>query len=315
MQKIMVEMKDVCKSFKEQSVLEDVNLKLENGKIYGFIGKNGCGKSVLLKMVAGLVVPTSGTVYVDGVLLKKGEYPKDMGVILDCTGFLPEFTAYENLRSLAEIRGVIGDAEIAEALERVGLSSDAKKMYRKFSLGMKQKLAIAQAFMEKPKLLLLDEPMNSLDEESVQSMRKMFREYVEENNAVMLLTSHNMEDIDCLCDCVFEIKNKRVMSGILKKEIDKSDENIVEYIQDLVLDFENILSLDKVLVKKALHNVDKEELVKALYVVSPECIEYFQSMYPNINFINERQKRGSISIQEALESNRKIVEIINSTLL
>lgn len=211
MQNIMVEMNGIYKSFKEQMVLEAVDLQLEAGKIYGFIGKNGCGKSVLLKMIAGLVTPSEGSICVDGELLKKGEYPKDMGVVLDCTGFLPEYTAYENLRSLAEIRGVIGDAEIAEALERVGLSDAAKKKYRKFSLGMKQKLAIAQAFMEKPKLLLLDEPMNSLDEESVQSMREMFKEYVKETNALILLTSHNMEDIDCLCDSVFEIKNRKVL--------------------------------------------------------------------------------------------------------
>lgn len=211
MQKIIVEIKGVYKNFQEQMVLEAVDLQLEAGKIYGFIGKNGCGKSVLLKMVAGLVTPSEGSIFVNGELLKKGEYPKDMGVVLDCTGFLPEYTAYENLRSLAEIRGVIGDAEIADILERVGLSGDAKKMYRKFSLGMKQKLAIAQAFMEKPKLLLLDEPMNSLDEDSVQDMREMFQKYVKENSALILLTSHNREDIECLCDSVFEIKNRKVL--------------------------------------------------------------------------------------------------------
>lgn len=207
---IILEMKNVSKHFKGQSVLEGVNLQLESGKIYGFIGRNGCGKSILLKMASGLAAPSEGNVYIDGKLLKKGEYPKDMGVVLDCTGFLPEYTAYENLRSLAEIRGVIGETEITEALKQVGLLEDSTKMYRKFSLGMKQKLAIAQAFMEKPKLILLDEPMNALDEESVKAMREMFKAYVEETKAVILLTSHNMEDIDLLCDEVYEIKNRKV---------------------------------------------------------------------------------------------------------
>lgn len=210
MKKNMIEIKEVYKSFKDYNVLEDINLQFEKGKIYGIIGKNGAGKSVLLKMIVGLITPTRGMVYIKGDILKKGEYAKNVGVILDNTGFLPELSAYENLYSLAQIRGVVGTKEIEAVLKNVGLERDSKKVYGKLSLGMKQKLAIAQAFMESPEILLLDEPMNSLDEGSVNSMREMFRKYVEEKNATMIITSHNMEDIECLCDDVFEIKNSRI---------------------------------------------------------------------------------------------------------
>lgn len=213
MQKYMIEIKDVHKDFRGQSVLEDINLQLEPGKIYGLIGKNGSGKSVLLKIIAGLIPPTKGNICIDGELLKTGEYPKDIGVLLDCTGFLPELTAYENLYSLAEIRSIIGRKEIEDVLECVGLNANEKKTYRKFSLGMKQKLAIAQAFMEKPKIVLLDEPMNSLDEDSVKNMRDMFKQYVREYNAAMIITSHNRDDIDNLCNCVFEIKNRKIVEA------------------------------------------------------------------------------------------------------
>jgi len=213
MQKYIIDIKNVHKEFAGQRVLEDVNLQFEAGKIYGLVGKNGSGKSVLLKMIAGLIIPTEGSIYIDGNLLKRGDYSKDTGVLLDCTGFLPELTAYENLRSLAEIRGIIGKKEIDEMLEVVGLSANAQKLYRKFSLGMKQKLAIAQAFMEKPRILILDEPMNSLDESSVEDMRSMFRHYVEEYHATMIITSHNKEDIESLCNYVFEIKNRKIVTA------------------------------------------------------------------------------------------------------
>lgn len=213
MQKYIIDIKNVHKEFAEQRVLEDVNLQFEVGKIYGLVGKNGCGKSVLLKMIAGLIVPTEGSICIDGNRLKKGDYPEDTGVLLDCTGFLPELTGYENLRSLAEIRGIIGAKEIEEILEMVGLSDNAQKLYRKYSLGMKQKLAIAQAFMEKPRILLLDEPMNSLDESSVEDMRSMFKRYVEEYHAAMIITSHNKEDIESLCNYVYEIKNRKIVTS------------------------------------------------------------------------------------------------------
>ena len=186
---------------------KNVNLKLESGKIYGLVGRNGSGKSVLLKIMTGLMEPSDGIIKYGGIPLKKGQYAKDVGIVLDCIGFMPEYTAKENLLLLAKINKETGEERINEILKQVGLEPDSKKVYRKFSLGMKQKLAIAQAFMEEPKVLLLDEPMNALDEQSVQDMRIMFREYVNKKPAIMVITSHHKEDIEILCDQVYSIKN------------------------------------------------------------------------------------------------------------
>ena len=184
-----IELNNVSKNFKNQTVLENVNLKLESGKIYGLVGRNGSGKSVLLKIMTGLMEPSDGIIKYGGIPLKKGQYAK------------------ENLLLLAKINKKTGEERINEILKQVGLEPDSKKVYRKFSLGMKQKLAIAQVFMEEPKVLLLDEPMNALDEQSVQDMRIMFREYVNKKPAIMVITSHHKEDIEILCDQVYSIKN------------------------------------------------------------------------------------------------------------
>ena len=184
-----IELDNVSKNFKNQTVLENVNLKLESGKIYGLVGRNGSGKSVLLKIMTGLMEPSDGIIKYGGIPLKKGQYAK------------------ENLLLLAKINKKTGEERINEILKQVGLEPDSKKVYRKFSLGMKQKLAIAQAFMEDPKVLLLDEPMNALDEQSVQDMRIMFREYVNKKPAIMVITSHHKEDIEIMCDQVYSIKN------------------------------------------------------------------------------------------------------------
>ena len=184
-----IELDNVSKNFKNQTVLENVNLKLESGKIYGLVGRNGSGKSVLLKIMTGLMEPSDGIIKYGGIPLKKGQYAK------------------ENLLLLAKINKKTGEERINEILKQVGLEPDSKKVYRKFSLGMKQKLAIAQAFMEEPKVLLLDEPMNALDEQSVQDMRIMFRKYVNKKPAIMVITSHHKEDIEIMCDQVYSIKN------------------------------------------------------------------------------------------------------------
>ena len=184
-----IELDNVSKNFKNQTVLENVNLKLESGKIYGLVGRNGSGKSVLLKIMTGLMEPSDGIIKYGGIPLKKGQYAK------------------ENLLLLAKINKKTGEERINEILKQVGLEPDSKKVYRKFSLGMKLKLAIAQAFMEEPKVLVLDEPMNALDEQSVQDMRIMFREYVNKKPAIMVITSHHKEDIEIMCDQVYSIKN------------------------------------------------------------------------------------------------------------
>lgn len=211
MEHYAVELEHVDKRFQGNEVLSDVNMRLGPSGIFGLVGRNGSGKSVLLKIIAGLMAPTNGSVRIHGEMLKEGYYAKDTGIILDCTGFLPEYTARENLRWLANIRRIESNESIDELIRKVGLNPETRQPYRRFSLGMKQKLAIAQAFMEKPRLLLLDEPMNALDEESVAEMRDFFRDYIDQTGAVMIMTSHNREDIQSLCDMTYQVRDGKVL--------------------------------------------------------------------------------------------------------
>lgn len=206
-----VNLVDVSKSFFREPVLEHVTLTLEPGHIYGIIGRNGSGKSVLLKIISGLINPDSGSVRVFGKLVDKGNYAPNCGIAFDCTGFLGGETARTNLRLLADISKQVTYEEVDEWIRRVGLDPNSKQHYRHFSLGMKQKLLLSQAFMEQPRLLLLDEPMNALDEESIDDMRALIREYCDKKDAIIVLTSHNMEDIHQLCDKVYRIQKHQLI--------------------------------------------------------------------------------------------------------
>jgi len=206
----MVELIGVSKSFRQQTVLKDVHLSLQQGRIYGIVGRNGSGKSVLLKLICGLMLPTEGSVTVCGKLLKDGAFAEDVGILLDNTGFLPRLSAFDNLKSIAVIRNVAADERIRDCICQVGLDADSKKPVGKYSLGMKQRLGIAQAIMERPKLLLLDEPMNALDEGGVKDMRLLLKDYQRENQATILLASHNREDIEELCDEVYVIRDQKI---------------------------------------------------------------------------------------------------------
>ena len=205
-----IELNHVTKEFKNTAVLQDITLALETGRTYGIVGRNGSGKSVLLKLICGLMLPTEGSVTVGGKLLKDGAFAEDVGILLDNTGFLPRLSAFDNLKSIAVIRNVISDARIRECISQVGLDADSKKPVGKYSLGMKQRLGIAQAIMERPKLLLLDEPMNALDEGGVKDMRALLKAYQKDENATILIASHNREDIEELCDQVYVIRNHTV---------------------------------------------------------------------------------------------------------
>ena len=318
-----IELDNVSKNFKNQTVLENVNLKLESGKIYGLVGRNGSGKSVLLKIMTGLMEPSDGIIKYGGIPLKKGQYAKDVGIVLDCIGFMPEYTAKENLLLLAKINKRIGEERISEILKQVGLEPDSKKVYRKFSLGMKQKLAIAQAFMEEPKVLLLDEPMNALDEQSVQDMRIMFREYVNKKPAIMVITSHHKEDIEILCDQVYSIKNGYVIDHIKagqamkiyeylklgdldcsvaiiknaksnkmgKKDIIKIDEkinidfNVLGYIDHNITI--NIIENNKKI--KKFHPDLEEELINIVKCKNPRCITSIERGLKQICVLKDKE--------------------------
>lgn len=195
--------KNVSKSFDGIEVLHDVNLDLEEGKIYGFIGRNGSGKSVLFKIICGLYYPTSGSVIVDGVdIHKKDVFPNDMRVLIEKPNFLPNLTGLENLKLLASIQNKITEEDIILILDKLNLKKDMNKLYHKYSLGMKQKLAVAQVFMENPKMMIFDEPFNGIEEKTVEVIKKILLEE-KKNGKIILISSHIKEDIEELADTIY----------------------------------------------------------------------------------------------------------------
>ena len=203
----------VTKIYGQQTVLDDVSISCQPGKIYGLVGRNGSGKTVLLKCICGLVQPNSGEVWVwDKQVGKDVDYPDNLGFIIESPGFLPHESAMSNLKHLASIRGRVGAAEIRKSIELVGLDPDDKKHVGKYSLGMRQRLGIAQAMMENPDLLILDEPMNGLDNQGVQHIRSVLKE-LKHRGKTILLASHFKEDIAYLCDEVYQMD-----AGILMKQ-------------------------------------------------------------------------------------------------
>lgn len=195
--------KNVSKSFDGIEVLHDVNLDLEEGKIYGFIGRNGSGKSVLFKIICGLYYPTSGSVLVDGVdIHKKDVFPNDMRVLIEKPNFLPNLTGLENLKLLASIQNKITEEDITLILDKLNLKKDMNKLYHKYSLGMKQKLAVAQVFMENPKMMIFDEPFNGIEEKTVEVIKKILLEE-KKNGKIILISSHIKEDIEELADTIY----------------------------------------------------------------------------------------------------------------
>lgn len=203
----------VSKDFKGARVLNNVNVSFEQGKIHGIIGRNGSGKTVLIKTICGFIHPDQGCVVVDGkVIGKEVDFPQNIGAIIEAPGFLPTVSAYKNLEYLASLRGVIGKDEIRKAISLVGLDPDDKKHVGKYSLGMKQRLGLAQAIMENPDILILDEPMNGLDNTGVSEMRKLLLQFKADGKTIIIV-SHNSEDISMLCDTVHEMDR-----GILTKQ-------------------------------------------------------------------------------------------------
>ena len=201
----IISVSNVTKKFRENIVLDNVSLDIDQGSVTGLVGRNGSGKTVLMKCILGLVSPTSGTITVRGKQVGKDiDIPDNVGVIIETPGFLPNFSAYNNLMQLAKIRRKIGKAEVRAAIEKVGLNPDDKKHVGKFSLGMRQRLGLAQAIMENPDLLILDEPMNGLDKDGVADMRQYLLALKEQGKTI-LIASHSAEDIDVLCDTVCEM--------------------------------------------------------------------------------------------------------------
>ncbi len=201
----MVEIRGLSKAYRKNMLFECADFDVNKGAVCGIVGKNGTGKSVLLKMICGLVLPDEGVIKVDGNDVEDGKFPQNIGVILDCAGFLPQCSGIENLSIIAKVRNVVGRDELENVMRRVGLDPALKVKVGKYSLGMKQRLALAQAIMEKPDLLILDEPMNAIDAETVVEMRALLKKLNEKEGVTILMTSHNHEDIEDLCTEVYEI--------------------------------------------------------------------------------------------------------------
>ena len=208
--------KNISKTIKKQQILTDVSATFASGKIYGIVGRNGSGKTMFFRGISGLMKVSGEVIYGDKVLGKDMRVLPNLGMIIENTQMYPEFSGYTNLKMLADINKKIGKKEIVESLERVGLDPSDKRPVAKYSLGMRQKLAIAQAIMEKPDILLLDEPTNGLDDNTVKSFWNIMREE-KQRGTIILLASHSKEDIEILADEVYHMHK----GGLTKEEADE----------------------------------------------------------------------------------------------
>lgn len=201
----MIQVKDVSLTIKKTEILKHVTVFLEQGKIHGLIGRNGSGKTMFMKCICGFVKPTEGEIFVNGKRVGKDcDFPDSVGLIIETPGFIPYYSGYKNLKLLANLRKKITGKQVKEAMERVGLDPELKRHVRKYSLGMRQRLGLAQAIMENPELLILDEPMNGLDKEGVADMRRYLLDLKSQGKTI-LIASHSTEDIAVLCDTVWEM--------------------------------------------------------------------------------------------------------------
>lgn len=202
---VAISVQNVIKKFGEETILHEVSHDFEEGRIHGIVGNNGSGKTVLMKCICGFLIPTSGKILVNYKQVGKDcDFPEDIGIIIETPGFLPGVTGMKNLQILASLKRKIGDDAIRQTIERVGLDPSAKKPVGKYSLGMRQRLGIAQAIMEDPSILILDEPLNGLDKSGAAEMRSLIKGLRQQGKTI-LLASHNQTDIDELCETVCEM--------------------------------------------------------------------------------------------------------------
>lgn len=206
----MLEIKGLTKKFKQRTVLRDINLSLKFGNIYGFIGANGSGKSVFFKTICGFLKPDKGTVTVNGKTIgKEIDFLPSLGVVIEKPGFIENYNQFDNLKYLAQINNIIDDKKIIEVIHRVGLDTNNKEKVKTFSLGMRQRLAIAQAIMEDQKIIILDEPFNGLDKNGCNQIKNLLME-LKSPDRLILLTSHIEGDIDSLSDYIFEFSDGKI---------------------------------------------------------------------------------------------------------
>lgn len=210
----IIDIKSLNLTLSKTHILKDITVSFSEGKIHGLIGRNGSGKTMLMKCVCGFIKPTSGEIIVDGKRVGRDvDFPKNMGIIIETPGFIPYYSGYKNLKLLAGLNNKIGREEIQKSMEQVGLDPKLKRHVRKYSLGMRQRLGLAQAIMENPKILILDEPFNGLDKDGVKEMREYLLSYKKQGKTI-LICSHSAEDISVLCDTVHEMDK-----GVIEKVV------------------------------------------------------------------------------------------------
>lgn len=213
--KMYLEVEEINKKIGVDDVLSDISLSMEKGKIYGLQGKNGCGKSMLMRVICGLVLPTTGRILIDGEELgKELSFPESIGVFIEKPGFLDAYSGFQNLSMLASIKKKIGGREIKETLKRVGLEEVMHKKYKKYSLGMKQKLGIAAVIMEQPDIVILDEPANALDEKSEQRLWQIVKEE-KERGALVIISCHTSEVLEEISDEIFKMDQGLITEHIV----------------------------------------------------------------------------------------------------
>ena len=207
-----IEIKNVNKVINKVEILKDVSANLESGKIYGFVGINGSGKTMLMRCICGLILPSLGEVSIDGEIIGKDiDFPRSVGVLIENPGIIPYYNGFENLKEISSIKGKVSDDRIREVLEEVGLDPDDKRKVRKYSLGMKQKLGIALAFLENPDLIIIDEPYNALDTASREKLTKMIMN-AKNRGALVIVSCHDQNIIDNIADEIVEIENGEIIN-------------------------------------------------------------------------------------------------------
>lgn len=210
----VVRLEDYCKSFKSVEVLKNINLTLESGKVIGLKGKNGSGKTMLMRAISGLILPTSGKVYInDKELGRHISFPPSIGILIENPSFISNYTGFKNLKILASIQNRISDDEIRDAIRKVGLDPDDKRTFKKYSLGMKQRLGIAAAIMERPDIVILDEPINALDEAGAGLIKGLLDE-LKANGSLIIIACHDTEELNYLSDEIYEIYDGEITGHI-----------------------------------------------------------------------------------------------------
>lgn len=222
---MFVQLEHVSKTIKQNRVLDDISVGFERGKIYGLQGKNGSGKTMIMKAICGFIRIDEGRVIVDEKIIGKDQdFPTNAGALIETPGFIGGYSAYRNLKDLAGIRNVIDDERILEVIDQVGLADAGKKKYRHYSLGMKQKLGIAAAIMEYPELIILDEPTNALDEESVKKLREILLKE-KERGALLIISSHDAEELEYLSDEIYLIENGKIKGHKVNDKVGEKTED------------------------------------------------------------------------------------------